>query len=140
MILFKKRFGQGSTEFILIIAAVIVILTGIVILVQWKLGEAKKQGTDSNAQELANLIRAEIQMAADSSSTYSREFFIPETLNGEDYDIRFNNQTEIAIIVNGREFVIFLNHAVNGSLQKGRNLIQKDNLPDNPQITITPLN
>jgi len=139
MILLKKRLGQSSIEFILIISVVALILVSTFIIAQRKTGEAQKQKTDSTAQELANLINAEIEMAARSPSIYAREFTIPETLNGEAYELELNNQTEITIQIGGSEYVVFLNHNVSGDLQKGRNIIQKEDGTVDYLITITAL-
>jgi len=140
MILSKKRKGQSSVEFIWIIAVIVFIVVSILIIVQRKTVDAQKQRTDSSAQELARLISAEIEMAASSPNTYSREFAIPETLNGEAYDLELTNQTEITIRIRGSEYVIFLNHTISGSLQKGKNLIQKEGGATDYLITITALN
>ena len=139
MILLNKRLGQSSIEFILIIAIIALILASTFIIAQRKTVDAQKQKTDSTAQELANLILAEIEMAASTSNTYAREFTIPETLNGEAYDLEFNNQTEITIRAGGSEHVVFLSHNVSGNLQKGRNLIQKEGGATDYLITITAL-
>jgi len=139
MILLKKGKGQGSLEFILIFAVIVLFIIGSIIVIQKQIINARQKKVYLQLEDFARVIVSELESAKGSPGSYSREFVIPETIEGVDYQITLVNDSEIKISVEEVNYVIFLDDNVRGSIGKGRNLIQKEGKNKSLNITITPL-
>ena len=135
MSVLKRKKGQSSTEFIIVAGTLFLILIGVFFMVQRQMANAKNQRIYDELEELGDLIRTEIQNARASSGTYTREFFIPETVDGKEY-ILFNNEREIIIKFIEYEHIIFLEHNLSGDIQKGANVIHKQGNTVNYTLSI----
>ncbi|MBW2990495.1 hypothetical protein KY348_02190 [Candidatus Woesearchaeota archaeon] len=131
----KRKKGQSSTEFILVLGAVFLISLGALIMIQKQVADSKKQKTYVKTGELGNLILAEVQNAKASQGFYSRKFFIPETINENEYLLMHNN-SEITIKVEDLEYILFLEHNVSGKIRKGWNVIEKQGTSTNYTISV----
>lgn len=126
MIHFKNnKCGQGITEFILIAGLLILVVTGIIFIVHNSTVSSRNQKVLSQAEDVGNIISSEVLNAYSSVGDYSREFILPETIDEMDYVIKLDNNSEISIIVNDLEYVVFLDYNVSGSIKKGKNQIKK---------------
>lgn len=135
----KKWLGQGSVEFALIVAVLVLILAVFLVVIQKQSANAGRERIQDQADKFSRIIRNEITKASESPGIYSREFHLPETINGLDYNITLHNASEIVIRVQDNDYVIFLDSNVRGSIQKGYNLIEKVGEGAKFNITITPV-
>ena len=140
MILVRRVCGQGTLEFVLIFGFFILIIIGSILIIQKQTAESQKQKTYAQLEEFGNVIRTEIQSAQSSQGEYSREFFIPETINGKDYQISLYNNSEIIIKIEDIDYVVFLDNNVKGNIDKGKHLIKKEGGTEDYNIIINPLN
>ncbi|KYK25563.1 hypothetical protein AYK26_07815 [Euryarchaeota archaeon SM23-78] len=124
MILKKRAHSGSGIELIIIGSVIFLIVISIIIIVQKETGESKRQELYQEAGKVGNIISTEVENAKSSPGTYSRKFFVPETINGREY-VLYHKKTEVIITVSGVEYVLFIDPNVNGVLKKGWNTIEK---------------
>ncbi|MBI2448944.1 hypothetical protein HYV49_01470 [Candidatus Pacearchaeota archaeon] len=115
--------AQVSIEFLIITGVVIFFFVGFLVILNINFEEANRQKENTLMKDFALEIRKEIGIAAHSSDGYYREFFIPETISGKDYEI---NITENILQIKTRRNALTLAvEEVNGTIIKGKNIIRK---------------
>ena len=120
----KKR-AQGTIEFILIFGAILFFFIAFFSIIQRNISNQNEDKEKILLQSIALDVRDEINMAAESSDGYSRNFTLPENILGKDYEINISdNFVYVSTEKNG--FVYRISQ-VSGSIQKGINRIIKQN-------------
>ena len=115
--------SQVSIEFIIITGVVILFFVGFLVILNINFEDARRQKENTLMKDLALTIRKEIGIAAHSSDGYHREFFIPPTISGRDYEVNIT-QNVLQISTNKNALTLALEE-VNGTIQKGQNKIRK---------------
>ncbi|MEK6917710.1 MAG: hypothetical protein AABW51_02070 [Nanoarchaeota archaeon] len=122
--MFIKK-AQGVIEFIILFGAALLFFVVIIATIQESQSQKNKEKERLVAQNVALDIQDEINLAAGSSEGYERNFTTPENIMGLDYDINVS-QGYIFLILG--DYVVDYNVVqVVGQIQKGNNLIKKEN-------------
>jgi len=117
--------GQGTIEFIVIFAFVLFFFALFFSIVQVNTYKKNLEKERIVVQNIALDVQYEINLAAESSIGYSREFKIPLNVFGKDYDINISdNRVYVLLDGYGTSYRI---QNISGSVQKGVNLIQNQN-------------
>jgi len=117
--------AQGVIEFIVLFGALLFFFVTFFSVIQVNIQEKNLEKERIIAQNVALDVQYEINLASDSSEGYSREFQIPQNILGKDYQI---NVSENRIYVSMENFgVSYKVSTINGSVQKGANVIRKEN-------------
>lgn len=121
----SEKKAQGAIEFIVLFGSLlfffIVFFTAIQANIERKNAEKEKV----ILQNIALNVKEEINLAAGSSEGYYREFKTPENILGKDYEITivgnfiYTSMDELGFAYKISE--------VNGSIQKGSNIVRKEN-------------
>jgi len=99
------------------------------VVVQKKTITVTNEITDKQTTEVSNIIKNEVDMASVALDGYKKQFWIPDYINGEEYDINLTDQSELTIKYKDKIHVAFLSANVSGSISpnKGYHIIRKDN-------------
>ena len=120
-----KRKSQGAIEFLIIFGAMLFFFIIFFGIIQENISEKDKEKERIVAQSVALDVQDEINLAAESSEGYSREFSVPENIFGKEYSI---NVTQSRILIAYDKFSASYNSRnVTGELKKGVNKIKKEN-------------
>jgi len=119
----KKR-AQGTIEFIILFGVILVFFIAFFAIVQNNISEKNEDKEKILLQNIALDVRDEINLAAEASDGYSREFNVPEKVLGGDYEITISNNFVYASM----EKIGFAYKAVevNGLIKKGVNNVTKE--------------
>ncbi len=131
----KRKRGQSSIEFTMIVGAMSFIMLGVFMVVQGRTLSIHREYTNTAMDQLGNIIRGEVTLASRAEGGYVREFLLPYSVRGYNYSALITGSTEISIKMGDSEYIVFTNSNVSGSMSKGRNIIRRDG----PNITINSL-
>jgi len=115
--------AQGAIEFVIIFSAFLFFFAVFFTVIKINLQKKDFEKERIVARSVVLDVQSEINLAAESSEGYYREFNIPENILGKDYEI---NNTDDEVYVGMNDMVIsYKVSLVNGTLQKGINIIKK---------------
>lgn len=124
----RMKKAQASTEFIILVSFTIMVLAVFVVIMQNNLTESEKNRREIRAEQIANIVVSEISLAQQSPGDYQRTFFLPISIQGENYTIELRNTgQDVYVKYRDVEHVSFLNVQVGNplALSPGYNTIQK---------------
>lgn len=117
--------AQGAMEFLILFGFVMFFFVAFLLVIQTNSYEKNLERQKTLAQDLALSVQNEISLASESSEGYSREFFVPDTILGKDYEIEILDER---IYIHGdRIGVSYKVFPVQGNIIKGVNIIKKEN-------------
>ena len=122
----KNRFGQTSLEFLLIIAFMTIMFVSFFALANSRLAESAEQKSFQTAADIAAIVKNQVELVAVVNSGFSTAFVVPQTVNGNTYNITIIDKRELIVIYNDYEHVEFLPVNVSGQLQFGENILSKN--------------
>lgn len=117
--------SQSATEFIVLAAFMLLVIVGFVAVTSSKVIEANDEGNRKIAEDIANLAYREIETAKSVNDGYTRNFVMPQQVNGIDYTLSITDNRELSVNYLGNEYVKFLPSNVTGNIIKGSNKISK---------------
>ena len=124
MVKVLNKNAQGAIEFIIIFGAILFFFVLFLGIIQGNFSEKNKEKVVLVAQNVALDAREEINLAAESSNGYSRDFVLPENILGEDYEL---NVSEGRVYLRMKEFATsYKVFNVTGYFVKGLNKIRKE--------------
>lgn len=117
--------AQSSAEFMIMFGAVLFFFIIFVSIINMNILERQEAKKKILLQSIALSVRDEISFAAESSDGYTREFEIPTTILGASYVIYLQDDR----VFYGMDSLLssYAIFNVTGNVQKGVNLIQKEN-------------
>ncbi len=121
----QNKNSQGAIEFVVIFAAVLFFFISFFGAVKINTDRKNLEKERMILQNIALDVQHEINLAAESSEGYYREFKIPENILGRDYQINITNNRIYASI--GQFGVSYRVFEVNGVIKKGLNNITNKN-------------
>lgn len=117
--------AQSAIEFAVIFGFILFFFIAFFAVIQLNQSEKNKEKERLVIQNAALDVQDEINLAAESSDGYLREFKIPENILGKDYSITIIDNNVYANTSNfGVSYNVF---EVQGILKKGVNTIRKEN-------------
>lgn len=118
-----KKNAQGAIEFIVLFAGVLFFFIVFFGVVQKNISEKNQEKEKIILQNIALDVKDEINLAAESSEGYFREFKIPLNILGKEYNITLvNNFVYVEMETIGFAYKIF---NIEGEIIKGVNNITK---------------
>ena len=117
--------SQSAIEFIALAGFMLFVVLGFFAVTSSKILDVKEEANRQIAEDTANFVNGEIEIAKTVNSGYSRFFFLPLTINGVDYTITLTDNRELAVNYLGYEYVRFVN--ATGTISKGKNKISNVN-------------
>jgi len=124
MNIISKR-SQGAVEFLVIFGAILFFFVLFFGIIQGNIADKNKEKERLIAQNVALDLKDEINIAAEASDGYSRNFSLPSNILGKSYDI---NITLGSVYLSMENYgVSYRASKVTGILIKGVNIIKKQN-------------
>ena len=115
--------AQLSLEFMVIIAILLFLTILIISAAGERLADFSRDKDVFLLNDVAAMVKNEVQIASAMKPGYVRTFEVPLTLEGKEYAIAVQNDS-ITAQVNNFEIVLFI-QPVNGTLVQGANVIRK---------------
>ena len=122
----KKSKSQFALEFIILISFMFLLFLGSFAVVSSRILEAKEEENKQIAEDLANLVFGEINLAKSAADGYSRTFTIIKKVKGSPYSIEIIENRELVVNYRENEHIIFLPANVQGDVDIGTNEINKN--------------
>src|SRR3989339_1671278 len=89
--------SQSAMEFIMLASFMLLVVLGFFAVTSSKLLEAKEEGNRQIAQDIAEFAYREIEIAKSVNDGYTRNFTMPQTVNGVSYSINITDNRELAV-------------------------------------------
>ncbi len=124
MKIYSKKIAQSSIELIVLTLVILTFFISFIVIVQDNIQKKVRESTDIKVKQAAANIENEILLASSSLDGYSREFIIPQTINGLNYTILIDDNTLYLNTTQGQTAYVNLKNYT-GTLQKGKNIIKK---------------
>ena len=123
------RRSQSAVEFIVLASFMFLIVLSIFAVISSNVSQAKEEGNRKTAQDIAEFVYREVELARSVHNGYIRVFSIPQTVNGVDYSINITDNKKLIVDYLENEHVRFLPPNVSGNVTKGAIQIRKkDNI------------
>ena len=123
----KRNKAQFAMEFIVLISFMFIIFLGFTAVITSKILDARESGRQQNAEDIATLAKNEIDLAGSVSDGYVRNFNLPDTIEGNSYNISIIDNRELVVKYLDKEHVLFLQDNIRGNINSGKNTIRKEN-------------
>ncbi len=117
--------AQVGIEFLFLISAALFFFMIIIAVIYANIGEKQNEKEAKEVKQLALLIKEEIDIAHETSNGYHRVFYVPKTIEGKNYIIKI--QEGHIYVLTDRNSASYKIKEVIGSIQKGKNIIKKEN-------------
>jgi len=122
----KNRRAQSAIEFIILVGAVLFFFLVFLFVVQGSISGRVVENHNFALKEIALTVQDEINLAADASDGYYREFEIPIKVVNLDYQISVAEEV-VYVKTDDDKYAISLPiHDVDGQVNLGLNFIRKE--------------
>jgi len=118
-----KLKGQSAMEFLVLISILIIVFIAFYAIVFQRIQDTNNKKDVLLGEDMASKVQREILLAAKVSDGYSREFTLPDTIEGMDYNILISGK-ELTVKTPNTEIVKPI-PVVIGNIAKGLNIINK---------------
>ncbi len=122
----KLKKAQSAIEFVMLTSAIIFFFTLFFVILNENISDKVRKRYNLAVEEIAVTVQDEINLASKSSEGYSREFKIPEDINGKAYDINLTSGMVYVITYDNKQAAALPVLSVIGNITKGTNLIKKE--------------
>lgn len=127
--------AQTTTEFMILMGVMMLIFIIFFTVIGQRMVRIQIDTNREKVKQFANLVTNEIILAQQVQNSYNRNFFIPDSIDGQEYSISMTRTdetditkgVEIVIEYSGESYVKFVDGKINGTLRKGNNRIFKQN-------------
>jgi hypothetical protein len=130
----KSKKAQTITEFTILLSIMMLLFVIFFIISENKILSVQKQNNKDTLKQFGNIVSTEIRLAEEVHNNYHRTFYLPETLNGDTYNIELiittpdlKSGSELVINYSQESYIFFYDALINGSIKKGENTISKHN-------------
>ena len=119
--------AQFAIEFISLMAFMFLIFIAFTAVITSKIIEAKENERQGIAEDIATLVKNEIDLAKSATDGYSRTFNLPSKIEGISYTIEIIDNRELVVNYIDKEYVLFLQENIIGDVNTGANTISRIN-------------
>lgn len=119
--------AQFAIEFISLMAFMFLIFIAFTAVITSKIIEAKENERQGIAEDIATLVKNEIDLAKSATDGYSRTFNLPSKIEGISYTIEIIDNRELVVNYIDKEYVLFLQENIIGDVNTGSNTISRIN-------------
>lgn len=120
-----NKKGQSSSEFFILVGAVVVFLISLFIVINMNMQEKFKEENTLRVQKLAEQIQKEIYLAETASTGYKRVFNLPTEIANRKYNVTFLEKQVYIATVDEKYAISLPISNVNGTIKIGNNIIEK---------------
>jgi hypothetical protein len=120
-----KKNGQGSSEFLILVAGLIVFLIGFFIVLGDNIQERFQTENTINIQKIAEQVQKEVYLAQKASDGYQRVFTLPEKIINRDYIITVAEKQVYLKTLDEKYAISLPVSDLYGEIKIGENLIKK---------------
>jgi hypothetical protein len=120
-----QKKSQSAVEFIIIVGFIMFFFGVFLLLLSQQFGEKSKEDDNQDLTFAINNVQDEIMLAAKSSEGYSRNFVIPDNINGKDCNLTLSDGMIYGYIINGKSSMAIPTINVTGNIRVGNNIIEK---------------
>lgn len=117
--------AQSVVEFLIMFGALLLFFVIFMAIINVDVSRENKEKRNVVMDDIASDIRDEISLASKASNGYSREFRVPENMLGLSYDLTIADN--YIFLTTDENSVLYRIFNVTGDIQKGNNLIKKEN-------------
>lgn len=123
----RKKNAQSTIEFVILFAALLFFFVSFFAVIQMNMAKKNLEKERIMAQNIVLDIQNEINIAAESSEGYYREFEIPNNILGKDYEVDIiENRIYVTMGENvGVSYKVSKISNQSKALIKGKNIIEK---------------
>lgn len=125
MLRVKVMKAQSSIEFMILTGAVLFFFIGFLVYLQSNVSEKEHERVNAALRDVVLDVQDEINLAAQSSEGYHRDFTIPPDVLGKNYSIIVLNGTIYANTLDGTAALSLPVEQLNGALKIGTNTLRK---------------
>lgn len=122
----KKNNAQFAIEFIVLIAFMFLVFLGFIAVITTKILESKENERQGIAEDIAALVKNEIELAKSVTDGYNRTFNLPSKISGNMYNVEIIDNRELVVNYVDKEYVLFLQENIQGNVNSGSNTIRKE--------------
>lgn len=128
----KLKKSQAAFEFLILAGVMMAIFVMFFAIASEKIVEFNEARRDKVAQDIMDVVTAELELAQQSMDGYTRNFTMPPTIEGNDYEMRINRfeRNYITLMYTGKLYDQVINIDLEGdgnTVYKGINQIKKKN-------------
>lgn len=123
----NNKSAQGAIEFLILIGGVLFFFVVFLFIIQQDTGEKLKERRNLALKEIASIVKDEIAFAFESTEGYSRNFELPNNLDGINYEVSIINEFVYAKTTEGEHALALPVLNVTGQPVIGTNSIRKIN-------------
>lgn len=123
----KDKSGQGAVEFLILVGGVLFFFVVFLFIIQEDTADKLNERKNLALKEIASIVKDEIAFAFESIDGYYRNFELPNTLDGINYDVSIVNEFVYARTTDGRHALALPVLNVTGQPIIGSNAIRKIN-------------
>ncbi len=123
----EQKKSQSAMEFISLASFMLLLVVGFFSVASSKILQAKEDANIKIAEDAADIIYREVNIAESSNEGYKRTFMAPQTINGADYSMRIIDDRELEVNYLGYEYVKFLPSNVKCSSADVCSNLKRDN-------------
>ena len=124
-----SKCSQSAIEFLIITGFLLFSFTVFFVAVQGNMSDKVRERQELAVKNVALTVQDEINLASQSMDGYSRNFKVPEKINGKDYEINATEGIVYLRTVDGKYAIALPVKNVTGELKKEPdiNTIRKEN-------------
>ena len=111
----------------ILVSSVLIFFIGFLFAIQNNISDKLYERKNLAVREVALIVQDEINLALKSSEGYRRNFELPQDVGGTDYEISFVDGFVYIRTTDERHALSLPIVNLTGNIQKGNNLIRKDN-------------
>lgn len=123
----KNSRSQTATEFVAMVSFLLFFFAVFFLAIQGNMSTKMRENKDLAIKEIALTAQDELNLALESTDGYYREFKIPQTLNGQEYDINITEGLVYVRTVDNKYAIALPVANVTGDIRKDVNIIKKEN-------------
>ena len=121
----RNKKAQSAIEFLILVGAVLFFFVAFLYAVQSNLSDKTRERREIAVREVALIVQDEIVLAWGSSDGYSRNFELPNKVQGADYEVNISDELVYVRTIDGRHAIALPVFNVTGQPVKGLNAIGK---------------
>jgi len=133
--------GQFALEFVILVSFTLLFSVVLLIVIQKNYAEAQTIQEEEQVNQIMRILSSEVNLAELSPSGYERTFYIPNLIDGQDYNISSYDDVAVLFNFNNKDYVFFFsgNSSLWGAcscVKPGYNTIKKDcSIPNHACVT-----
>jgi len=120
---FSNKKGQGAIEFLSLFIVVFLFFTIFLLAVQENTNDKNVEKQNILANNIALTIQDEVNLAFNAPDGYYREFYLPTSIFGNDYDVSFVGNS--VYLESNKIKLSYSIRSVEGEIRTGTNIITK---------------